>query len=97
MEAHRCAWHSDLGQAGADWVLSADEAGAPGGAALLRIIIGEGHAFFGDAVDVGGAIPHSAAAKMADVPYADVVSPQDEDVGLFRWHEASPLRASGGQ
>ena len=69
------ARHADLGQAGADRILAADEGGAAGGAALLTVPVGERRAFLGDAVDVGGRIAHHALAVVADVPVADVVAP----------------------
>src|SRR5208283_2250612 len=78
-EADVGARHADLGQAGADRVLAGDEGGAPGGAALLAVVVGEG-----DAVDVGRAVAHLAAAVVADVPPADVVAPEDEDVWFLR-------------
>ena len=83
LQADGGAGHADLGQAGADRVLPGDEAGAAGGAALLRVVVGEGHPFLRDAVDVGGPVAHHAAAEVADVPYADVVAPQDQDVGFL--------------
>ena len=82
LQADRRAGHADLGQAGADRVLPGDEAGAAGGAALLAVVVGERHAFFGDAVDVRGPVAHHAAAVVADVPHADVVAPENEDVRL---------------
>ena len=80
VQPDRRAGHADLGQAGADRVLTGDEARAAGGAALLAIPVGEGRPFLRDAVDVGRLIAHHAFAVMADVPIADVVSPDDEDV-----------------
>jgi hypothetical protein len=40
-------------------------------------------AFAGDAVDVRRLVAHHAAVVVADVPGADVVTPDDEDVGFF--------------
>ena len=77
------AGHADLGQARADRVLAGDEARAAGGAALLGVVVGEGHPFLRDAVDVGGPVAHHAAAEVADVPDADVVAPEDQDVWFF--------------
>ena len=57
-------------------------AGAEGIA--ISLCSGEERAFLGDAVDVGGAIAHHAAIVGADVPVADVVGHDDEDVGLGR-------------
>ena len=87
------ARHADLGQAGADRVLAADEARAARGAALLRIVVGKGDAFFGDAVDVRRPVAHHATAEVADVPDADVVTPEDQDVWLLRGHVDLLLRA----
>jgi hypothetical protein len=47
------AGQADLGQAGAEHALAGDEGRAPGGAGLLAVVVGEGHALVGDAVDVG--------------------------------------------
>ena len=77
------AGHADLGHAGAHGHAAADERGAAGGAGLLGVVIGEGDAFFGDAVDVRRLVAHHAAVVVADVPGADVVAPNDEDVRLF--------------
>ena len=86
LQADGCPGHSDFCQAGADRVLAGDEAGAPGRAALLRVIVGEEAAFVGDAVDVRGAVPHHPVAELADVPDADIVTPEDQDIGLFVRH-----------
>ena len=87
LQADRRAGHTDLGQSRTNWILSADEARAPGGAALLRIVVGEGHALFRNAVDVRCAIAHHAATEMADVPDADVVTPQNQDVRFLCCHD----------
>ena len=80
MQSDCGAGHADFGQAGADRVLTSDEARAAGRAALLAIPIGERRPFLRDAIDVGGLVAHHAFAVMADVPIADVVAPDDEDV-----------------
>ena len=77
------AGQADLGHAGADGDGAADEGRATRRAALLRVVIGEAHAFLGDAIDVRRLVAHHAAVVVADVPGADVVAPDDEDVGLF--------------
>ena len=74
--------HAHSGQPGADLVLPGDERGAPGGAALLTVIVCKGRALIADAIDVGDPIAHLAAAVVADVPPADVVTPEDENVRL---------------
>ena len=80
LKADRGAGHADLGQARADRVLAGDEARAAGGAALLGVVVGEGHPFLRHAVDVGGLVAHHAATEVADVPYPDVVPPEDQDI-----------------
>jgi hypothetical protein len=64
--------------------LSGDECGAAGCTRLLAVIIGEDRAFVGNAVDVRGAVTHLAAIVGADIPVADIVSHNDEDVRLLR-------------
>ena len=92
VKSDRRAGHADFGQAGADRVLTGDEARAAGGAALLAVPIGEGRPFLRDAVDVWGLVAHHAFAVMADVPIADIVSPNDEDIWLVRLrHADAPL------
>ena len=64
--------------------LAGDESRASGGAALLAVPVGEERAFLGDAVDVGRLVAHHALVVGADVPVADVVAPDDQDVRLAR-------------
>ena len=80
------AGHADLGQARADRVLAGDERGPARRAALLPVVVGEGDPLVGDAVDVGRPVAHLAPVVVADVPPADVVAPQDQDVGLLCCH-----------
>ena len=74
--------NADLGQAGAVDALPGDEGRAAGGAGLLAVAVGEQHAFLGDAVDVGRLVAHQAVRVATEVRHADVVAPDDEDVGL---------------
>src|SRR5262249_26209009 len=91
------AGQSDFGQSGADRRLAGDEGGAAGGATLLAVPICKQRAFFGDAIDVGRAIPHDAMVVSADLKPSDVVSPDDEDFRLllhlsnFLCHEGALL------
>ena len=78
------ARQADLGEAGADGRLPGDERRAAGGAALLAVPVGEERAFLRDAVDVRRLVAHHALVVGADVEAADVVAPDDEDVGLLR-------------
>ena len=72
-----------LEQPGPQRTLSGDECRATGGAGLLPVIVGEDGTFVGDAVDVGRAVTHHAAIVGADVPVADVIAHDDEDIGLL--------------
>lgn len=63
-------------------VLTGDERGTAGGTALLSVVIGEACAFDANPIDIRGPVAHLAAVIVADVPPADVVSPQDENVRL---------------
>ena len=58
LEADRCGWDADLGQAGAIDALPGDEGRAAGGAGLLTVGVGEHHAFLGEPVDVGRVVAH---------------------------------------
>ena len=75
--------NADGGHAGADGQLPHDKGGATGGAAWLAIVVGEDDAFFGDSVDVGG-VTHHPVGVSADVPHADVVAKDDDDLRLLR-------------
>ena len=88
------ARQADLGQPGADRRLAGDERGAPGGAALLAVPVGEHRPFLGDAVDVRRPVPHDAVVVGADVEPADVVAPDDEDVRFVRLCHALLLSVS---
>src|SRR5262245_47072081 len=62
-------------------MLPEDERGSPCRARLFAVSIGEQRAFPRDAVDVRRAVAHDAVAVCAHVVHADVVAPDDEDVG----------------
>src|SRR5258705_9389037 len=79
--------HTDLGQAGADRILTGDKAGTASGAALLRVVIGESHPFLRHPVDVWSLVAHHAATKVADVQNADVITPKNQDVWFFCCHD----------
>ena len=73
----------DLRQPRAQPALARDERRAARRAALLGVVIGEEHAFVGDAVDVRRPVAHHALGEYAEVRLADVVAPDDEDVGFL--------------
>src|SRR6185437_12564800 len=79
--------HADFGQTGAERILASNESSTPGGAALLAVVVGEGATLVGHAIDVGSVITHHAAAEETDVPRADVITPQDQNVRFFRCHD----------
>ena len=83
LKSDRGAGHADFGQSGAEWVLAADERRASSRTALLAVVVGERDAFFGDTVDIRGGVAHHASAEVTDVPSADVIAPEDQDVRLF--------------
>ncbi len=72
--------HADLQQTGAEWRLSEDKGGTACRAGLLGIIIREHRAFSRDAIDVGRTSTHHAAMVGADIPDADVVAHDDDNV-----------------
>ena len=77
---------TNLCHTGANWHVAAQKCGAASGTTLLAIIIREGDAFAGKAIDVGSFITHHATIVVADVPRSDVVSPENENVWfLGRW------------
>ena len=77
------AGHADFGQSGAEWILAGNEGGASSRTTLLAVVVGEGDTFVGDAVDVRRSIAHLAAAEVADIPDADVIAPEDQDIWFF--------------
>ena len=83
-QAFLCCGKSDFQEPGPQRTLPGDKGGASGGAGLLPIIVGEDCALIGDAIDVGRAVAHHAAIVGADVPVADVIAHDDEDIGLLR-------------
>ena len=76
--------HPYLGQTGAERVLAGYKGGTSGGATLLAVVVGESGALVGHAVDVGRAVTHLTAIVVADVPPADVITPENQDV-RFCW------------
>ena len=54
-----------------------------GGAGLLAVVVGEQRAFLRDTVNVGRLVAHHALVVGADVPVADVIAPDDEDIGFL--------------
>ena len=76
------ARNADGCHARADGELPHNECRAPGGATGLAVLIGEQHAIMSNAIEVRGA-PHHAVRIGTDIPHADVVAPDDENVGFL--------------
>ena len=70
-------------EAGAQRALAGDERCPAGGAGLLAVVVREDRAFAGDAVNIRRPVTHHAAIVGTDVPVADVISHDHEDVGLL--------------
>ena len=89
---------ADGGHAGADGKLAGDEIGAPGGAARLGVVVGEQHSLRGEPVEVRRPAGHHAPVVGTDIPHADVVTHDDDDVRLAlhggRWGRAAVAGAS---
>src|SRR5262249_37576649 len=86
VQPDRGARHTDFRQARANGVLAADKGGPSCGAALLAVEVRERDAFVGDAVDVRRPVAHHAAAEVTDVPRADVIAPENQNVRLLGCH-----------
>ena len=74
---------ADRGHAGADGQFAGDEVGATRRATRLGVVVGEQHAFLGQLVEGGRPAGHHAAMVGADVPHADVIAHDEEDVGFL--------------
>ena len=74
---------TDLQQARTEWTLAGDERSASGRAGLLAIPVGEQRAFLRESVNVGRLVAHHATMITTRVIPPDVITPEDEDVGLL--------------
>ena len=74
---------ADRGHAGADGQFAGDEVRATRRATRLGVVVGEQHAFLGQLVEVRRPAGHHAAVVGADVPHADVIAHDEEDVGFL--------------
>ena len=82
--------HADLGtrladcrHAGADRQLAGDEVRATRRATRLGIVVGEKHAVLGELIEVRRPAGHHASVVSADVPNADIIAHDEDDVRLF--------------
>ena len=87
---HGLVRHADVGasladrrKARAQRDLPGDEVGAAGGAARFRVVVGEAHAIGGELVEIRRLAGHDALVIGADIVHADVVTHDDDNVGLL--------------
>src|SRR5665213_1200610 len=74
---------ADRQQAGAERRLSQDKGGPASGAGLLGVVVGEQRTFVGYTIDVGGAPTHHPSMVGADIPDADIIRHEHDDVWLL--------------
>jgi hypothetical protein len=89
LHAFRRSGESDLGQTGAHGRLAGDECGAAGCAALLAVPVRKHSAFGCDAVDIRRLVAHHPHVVGRDIELADVIPPDDEDVGFVLRHSGA--------
>ncbi len=84
------SWHADSGsgladrrQPGADRKFSGDEVGAACRATRFGVVVGEDRALGRKLVDVGRATGHQTAVVGTDVPHADVIAHDQDNVRLI--------------
>jgi len=77
------AWEPHFGHARTNRDVAAKERRTAGRAALLAVIVGEREALVRNPVDVRRLISHHPSVVVAYVPGADVVTPNNEDIGFF--------------
>jgi len=88
----RSVWHANFGHARANRHAAVEKRRPAGGATLLAVVVGEADALRGNPVDVRRAVAHHAAVVVADVPGADVIAPDNQDIRFVLG-----LRGAGGQ
>src|SRR5262249_26219565 len=79
LNSTRRAWNADGRHTGANGHLPGDECGTTGRATRLAVVISEEDAVLGDRIDVRRPA-HHAMRVGANVPHADVVTPDNDDV-----------------
>jgi hypothetical protein len=72
------------GHAGADRQFAGDEVRTARRATRLGVIVGKQHALLGEFVEVRRPAGHQAAVVGPDVPHADVVAHDDDDLRFLR-------------
>ena len=80
LQAFLGSWQAHFQEARPEAALSSDERCAPRCAGLFAIGVREEHALFRDAIYIGRPVTHHALVVGTDVPVADVIAPDDQDV-----------------
>ena len=75
--------HADLGHPGSHRHGAVEESSPAGRAGLLTVVVRKGDPLPGDAVDVGSSVAHHATVVVADIPGADIVAPDHQDIRLL--------------
>ncbi len=77
---------ADRGHARAHRNLAGNESGPPSRTTRLAVVVGEQHPLFGQLVEVRCTASHHAAMVGADVPNANVISHDNDDIGFLIRH-----------
>jgi hypothetical protein len=75
--------NTNLGEPGPIAALASDERGTTRSAGLFAVAIGETHSFLCDPVNIWRLIAHHSAAVARQVPNADVVAPDHQNIRFF--------------
>src|ERR1700722_17376440 len=81
------AWQTYHQETSSKRNLPQDECGSSSRAGLLRVVIGEERAVAGNSIDVRGATAHHATVVSTDIPDADIIGHDDDNVGFLRLGE----------
>src|SRR5205809_4864718 len=94
-----CTCLADGGHTRADGQLAHNEVGSTCRATRLSIIVGEQHSFLGHLVEVGRSPRHQAAMVGANIPHADIIAHDEQDIGFLvlslGWSNHAEKRSRG--
>src|SRR5205823_13050772 len=81
--AHLGSRLADSGHARANGKFAHDKVRATCCATRFRVVVREQHSFLGHLVEVGCPPGHHAAMVSADVPHADIIAHDEQDIGFL--------------
>src|SRR5258708_39583139 len=81
LKSNRRAGSTNFRKPRTHWRLTSYKRRSSGCAAILRVVVSEGHALFADTIDVWCHITNHTVCVTADVRLSDVVAEDDENVG----------------